>query len=123
MSWKLTNVSLDPQYAMKRRTASRMEMEPVVAGIRIRLNQSTVISDESYEVNKDKISLCVSHGVLTAENSAPVVEKKVPVVEKKVEAPTPPPPPPEPKPEPDIKEVAPDLEQEPRPHKSKRGRK
>ncbi len=117
MSWKLTNVSLEPAHAMKRRTAARMEMEPVIGAGRIRLNQSVTISDEVYEASKAKIDLCVKQGVLTAESSAPVV--------KKVEAPAPPPPP-EPEPEP-----APEPEPEPEPKpvetkkksKSKRGRK
>ena len=72
MSWKLTNVSLNPAYAMQRRTASRMEMEPVIGDGRIRLNKSVTISDETYEASKAKITLCVAHGVLTAESSAPV---------------------------------------------------
>jgi outer membrane biosynthesis protein TonB len=122
MSWKLTNVSLNPSYAMKRRTASRMEMEPVIGEGRIRLNQSVEISDEAYEVNKAKITLCVNHGVLTAVSSTPAV--KAPVV-KRVEV-LPPPPAPEPESEP-----APEPKPEPEPKpvetkkksKSKRGKK
>ena len=101
MSWKLTNVSLDPSYAMKRRTAARMEMEPVIGEGRIRLNQSVDISDEAYEVNKARIALCVSQGVLTAESSTPVVKKPVIVPDPVVESPSPSPEPaPEPAPEP-----------------------
>lgn len=124
MSWKLTNVSLDPSYAMKRRTAARMEMEPVIGGGRIRLNQSVDISDEAYEVNKARIDLCVEHGVLTAESSAPVVEKPAivpdpPVVESPSPSPEPEPEPaPEPEPEPEPKPV-----ETKKSKKSKRGKK
>lgn len=124
MSWKLTNVSLDPVHAMKRRTAPRMEMEPVIGEGRIRLNQSVTISDEAYEVNKARIDLCVAQGVLTAESSAPVA---APIAIEEVVAPSPPPPAPEPEPEP-APEPVPEPEPEPvetkkKSSKSKRGRK
>lgn len=71
MPWNLKNVALDPAYAGKRRIAAKMDMEPVIAGKRIRLRQQVTISDELYEINKVRIDTCVKHGVLTAASSSP----------------------------------------------------
>ena len=102
MPWKLTNVALDPTYAQKRRmaTAARLEMEPVIAGNRLRLRQVVTISDRLYEANKTRIDLFEKMGVLTAEEQGGA---------KKVEAPKPPAyKEPEPLPEPKIELPKPD---------------
>lgn len=98
MPWNLKNVALDPAFAGKRRCAAKMEMEPVIAGARIRLRGQVTISDEMYEINKDRIDTCVKHGVLTAISSEPA-KKAAP---KKAATPDPvePSPAPEPEPEP-----------------------
>lgn len=106
MPWNLKNVALDPAYAGKRRMAAKMDMEPVIAGRRVRLRQQVTISNELYEINKDRIDTCVGHGVLTATSTssgkeaapvAPPAPKPVPLPEpeptpKPPTAPTPAPP-------------------------------
>lgn len=72
MPWTLKNVALEAAYAMKRRVAPKMDMEPVIAGQRIRLRQQIVINDELYACNKQRIDKNVGHGVLTATNSEQV---------------------------------------------------
>ncbi len=66
-SCKITNVATDHAYALKRRMASRLEMEPYIAGERLRLRTSRILSDEQYETNKDLIALHENNGVLTSE--------------------------------------------------------
>jgi len=134
MPWELENVALNPTHAMKRRVAPRMEMEPTIAGVRIRLRQKLTISDESYATNKVRIDLCVKQGVLTAKRSgsqAPKQESTAPVAptpEAPVEAPeepeTTPEPPPLPEPVPEF-QPSEDVTQVERPKgkKSKRGKR
>jgi Fe-S oxidoreductase len=71
MPWTLKNVALDPAFAMQRRIATKMEMEPTLAGVRIRLRQQITINDEMYERNKVRIVRLVAQGVLTAVSSSP----------------------------------------------------
>lgn len=85
MPVKITNVSQDPAYAMKRRTASRLQMEPVIAGERLRLRQSRILTDEQAEANKDWLAECERGGVLLIEKDGekkaelPTAEAKAPV--------------------------------------------
>lgn len=85
MPVKITNVSQDPAYAMKRRTASRLQMEPVIAGERLRLRQSRILTDEQAEANKDWLAECERGGVVTIERDGekvptlPTAEAKAPV--------------------------------------------
>lgn len=106
MPWNLKNVALDPAFAGKRRTAAKMDMEPVIAGTRIRLRQQVTISNELYDVNKDRIDACIKNGVLTAVPTEP--SKLSPV-----EAAAPEPPAPEPPPLPEL--LAPEPEPTPEP--------
>ena len=104
MTWNLKNVALEPAYAGKRRTASKMDMEPVIAGVRIRLRQQITISDEMYETNKVRIAICIKHGVLTAVSSEPDTKPAMKAAPPKVAA-TPDPvetPTPEPEPAPEL---------------------
>jgi hypothetical protein len=71
MPWTIKNVSLDPAYAMLRRKAAKMDMEPVIASKRVRLRQQITISDELYSVNADRIALHKKNGVLVAIPSGP----------------------------------------------------
>lgn len=66
MPWNLKNVATDPLRAMGRRMSSKLEMEPVIGGRRIRLRQSITISDKQYEINKTRIERLVKGGVLEA---------------------------------------------------------
>ncbi len=79
MSYKIINVSLEHQHALKRRMASRIQMEPVIAGERLRLRQSRILTDEQYEINKDLLLQCEKDGVITISN---LDEKKAKVDDK-----------------------------------------
>ncbi len=67
MPYKITNVSLDPAYELKRRQASRLQMEPVIAGGRLLLRQSRILTDEQYAANTDWLAENVRNGVLKVE--------------------------------------------------------
>ena len=67
MPYKIINASLHHQHALKRRTATRMYMEPLVAGKRLMLRQSVIISDEQYAINKADIDQYVKDGIVTVE--------------------------------------------------------
>jgi outer membrane biosynthesis protein TonB len=95
MPWKITNVSLDAAHAMKRRTAkaARLEMEPVIAGARLRLKKTMTISDDLYEVNKTRLIHFEAQGVITFEkidktSHKPAVKAK-PAKAEPVKAPEP----------------------------------
>lgn len=65
MSYKIVNVSLEHQYALKRRMSAGIQMEPVIAGQRLLLRTSRILTDEQYEINKANLDKYVSHGVVT----------------------------------------------------------
>lgn len=67
MPYKIINASIHHQHALKRRTATRLYMEPLVAGKRLMLRQSVVISDEQYALNKADIDQYAKDGVVTVE--------------------------------------------------------
>ena len=130
MPYKITNVALDHRFAAKRARAQRLQMEPIVAGKRLRLRGSVVLSDKLYEHNKKVLKECCDAGVLTVDpvGGAPapkdppapaVVEEPAPVVEEVVEAA------PELTPEPEVTpEPAPEPEaSETKPAKKGRGRR
>lgn len=87
MSYKITNTALDHTKRFLHRTASKMQMEPVLAGRRLRIRSSMVISDELFEHNKPNLELYRSWGVLDwkkdGEEKATVVEPTVPSESKK----------------------------------------
>jgi len=126
MPWNLKNVSLDPAFAARRRSAAKMDMEPVIAGTRIRLRQQVTISDELYEINKVRIAQCIAHGVLTAKESGAQGAAKPAPVAKPAPKPEPLPAPelsPTPAPfEPD-EETPVEIPTPPRKKKSKKGSK
>lgn len=78
MPYKVTNVSLEHQHALKRRMASRIQMEPVIAGKRLLLRQSIVLTDEQYNVNKEILAQCSRDGTVTVESTMPFVPLKMP---------------------------------------------
>ena len=83
MPWSLKNVALDPAYAMQRRVAPKLDMEPVLAGGRIRLRQQITITDEEYAGNVERIASHVKNGVITCtrlgpEDDAPTTEPEPP---------------------------------------------
>lgn len=110
MPVKITNVSQDPAYALKRRTASRLQMEPVIAGERLRLRQSRILTDEQAAANTDWLAECERAGVIIVERDGetkvqtqPVLaapdpqqegEKVIPPPPDAVQQPSSPPPPP-----------------------------
>ena len=65
--YKLTNVSTDHRFAMQRRTAPRLQMEPPVMSTRLRLGKSLLITDAYFARNKVDIEKHRSHGVLVYE--------------------------------------------------------
>lgn len=67
MPVKITNVSQDHAYAMKRRTAARLQMEPVIAGERLRLRSSRVLTDEQVKANVEWLAENERGGVITIE--------------------------------------------------------
>lgn len=92
MPIKINNVSLDPAFAMKRRMASRLQMEPVIAGERLRLRQSRTLTDDQVAANVQWLAELERGGVISIEKDG-----SIPL---DVLLPTPPPPPapvPEPK--------------------------
>lgn len=67
MSYKIKNTALDPTKRFLHRTASKLQMEPVLAGRRLRLRTSMVISDELFEHNKPNLNLWKGWGVVDWE--------------------------------------------------------
>ncbi len=108
MPYKIVNVSLAHEHAMKRRSAAKMHMEPVIAGQRLLLRSSRVLTDEQYMANETRLKEFAAHGVITIHPMKPAEEVKV---EKKVEPPVkkeaPPAPPTPPAPEPAKAETPP----------------
>lgn len=78
MPYKVTNVSLEHQHALKRRMASRIQMEPIIAGKRLLLRQSITLTDEQYNINKDILVQCLRDGTVTVEPTMPFVPLKMP---------------------------------------------
>jgi hypothetical protein len=62
--YEIKNVALDYRYEMARRVAPLLEMEPTIAGKRIRLRCSEKITNEQFEHNKDRIAIYVKQGVI-----------------------------------------------------------
>lgn len=111
MPYKIVNVSLAHEHAMKRRSAAKMHMEPVIAGQRLLLRSSRVLTDEQYNANEARLKEFEAHGVITIHPMTveKPIEKKV---EKKAEPPVmkeklPPAPPAPPAPEPAKSESTP----------------
>jgi type IV secretory pathway VirB10-like protein len=83
--WKITNTSMDRSKALLHRTAPKLEMEPIVAGKRLRMRQTMTISDHEYEHDKAHLEQHVRAGSIAVE--------KIGEDKKKVPAPPPAPPP------------------------------
>ena len=67
MSYKIRNTALDHDKRFLHRRAHKMQMEPVLAGRRLRLRSSMVISDENFDHNKANLELYKRWGVVTWE--------------------------------------------------------
>ena len=80
MTVRLKNTALDRLKHVQHRTAPRLEMEPSIAGARVRLNSTLDITDESYAQNKALIDGHVNHGVLEVIflDGAPAEARKAP---------------------------------------------
>lgn len=78
MSYRIKNTALDHNKRFLHRKAAKMQMEPVIAGGRLRLRSSMVISDELFAHNKANLELWKSWGVVEWEK---VGEEKAPVVD------------------------------------------
>lgn len=113
MPYKITNVATDHRFAALRARASRLQMEPIVAGKRLRLRSSVVLSDEQFKHNEANIKKACDDGVITVDNLSGA---KAPP--KKEETPAPAPEPvkaEEPKEDPAlVSEPAPELTEEPK---------
>lgn len=100
--YKLTNVSLDPRYAMQRRVAPKMLMEPQIAGKPLRLRSSLVLTDELFAHNRGEIELHRQHGVLVYEQLSQD-QPAAPAPPPPVRAAEPPKPATKPDPKPEVK--------------------
>jgi hypothetical protein len=89
MPCKITNVATDHAYALKRRMAARLEMEPVIAGERLRLRASRILTDEQFLNNKDLIALHERNGVLTSELSEDATKLSFPDIPAPTKEPDP----------------------------------
>lgn len=69
MSYKLKNTALDHDKRFLHRKASKMQMEPVIGGRRLRIRQSMVISDELFEHNRANLELWNKWGVVSWEKA------------------------------------------------------
>lgn len=67
MSYRLKNTSLDHTKRFLHRRASKMQMEPVIGGRRLRIRSSMLISDELFEHNKANLELWRGWGVVDWE--------------------------------------------------------
>lgn len=67
MSYRIKNTALDHTKRFLHRRAHKMQMEPVLAGRRLRLRTSMVISDELFEHNKANLELYKRWGVVEWE--------------------------------------------------------
>ncbi len=67
MSYKLINTALDHTKRFLHRTASKMQMEPVIGGRRLRIRSTMIISDEIFEHNKANLALWRGWGVVDWE--------------------------------------------------------
>jgi hypothetical protein len=65
--YKLTNVSTDFRYAAQRRTAPRLQMEPMIGSTKLRMGKSLKISDAHFKRNESSINMHKRHGVLVYE--------------------------------------------------------
>jgi len=65
--WKIVNTSMDRSKALLHRTAPKLEMEPMIGGNRLRMQQITAITDHQHELNKEQLERLVRSGVITME--------------------------------------------------------
>lgn len=82
MSYKLKNTALDHDKRFLHRTASKMQMEPVIGGRRLRIRQSMVISDELFAHNLATLILWRGWGIVTWEKVGGEAGRKVPTKEE-----------------------------------------
>lgn len=82
MSYKLKNTALDHDKRFLHRRASKMQMEPVIGGRRLRIRQSMVISDELFEHNRANLELWQRWGVVSWEKVGGEAGRKVPTKEE-----------------------------------------
>jgi len=82
MSYKLKNTALDHDKRFLHRKASKMQMEPVIGGRRLRIRQSMVISDELFEHNRANLELWNKWGVVSWEKVGGEGGRRVPTKEE-----------------------------------------
>lgn len=68
---KVTNTALDPSKAMLHRRAFKMEMEPTIAGRRLRLRSSMLLNELQAEVNKEYLKFLEGQGVVSVTKIVP----------------------------------------------------
>jgi hypothetical protein len=78
MSVRLKNTANDRSKAHLHRAALRFEPEPVLAGRRIRLDETITIPDELYEKNKKEIDSWVKMGVVEVLGVAASYDRPIP---------------------------------------------
>lgn len=71
---KITNTALDHTKVFQRRRASKMVMEPVLFGRRLRLRTSMMYDGPINEHQQKLLDLYVQHGVISVEDMSPKKE-------------------------------------------------
>lgn len=61
---KIKNTALDPSKSLLHRTASKMEMEPMINGQRLRLRTSVDVPEEWANKNRDYLEKLIKQGVI-----------------------------------------------------------
>ena len=85
--WKVTNTTTDRTKSLLHRSAPGFSMEPMVAGRRLMMGKSTMITDAQYKIDKTRLDQMVQYGMIELTNEAgekavtpPVEVEKVPEV-------------------------------------------
>ena len=97
--WTVTNTTLDHTKSMLMRRAPKLVMEPVIAGQRLRLRSSLVLSDAQFEHNRADLEKLSGQGVLDFKQMSQDKPSKKIEAAPVAEVTPPPPPPPEKAPE------------------------
>lgn len=88
MPYKIWNTMLDHTRRFEQRRAPKMQEAPVIAGRRLRIRTSMILTDFEFSTNRATIELCKKHGVLDWKQ----LDEQVPVNQ---ETPSDAPPPPQ----------------------------
>jgi len=98
--YTLINVALDHRYELKRRQAAALEMEPTVAGERLRLGAKRTLTDSQFKADEQRISKYEKQGVLIVRRTPDASSVTAPSPKTEAAASVAPAPTEDPKPEP-----------------------